>query len=134
MAKKTIVASGKRKTAIARAVARKGEGRLRVNRTPIEIFQPEVARLKILEPIAIAEKRWLKLDVDVNVKGGGVMGQADAVRTALARVIVEFTGDEDLKEQFVYFDRTLLVNDTRLKLPKKQLGRGARKKRQKSYR
>lgn len=134
MAKKTVVASGKRKTAIARAVARKGEGRLRVNRTPIEIFQPEVARLKILEPIAIAEKRWLKLDVDVNVKGGGVMGQADAVRTALARAIVEFTGDDDLKEQFVYFDRTLLVNDTRLKLPKKQLGRGARKKRQKSYR
>ncbi|HEX9816376.1 MAG TPA: 30S ribosomal protein S9 [Candidatus Thermoplasmatota archaeon] len=134
MAKKTVTASGKRKTAIARAVARKGEGRLRVNRTPIEIFQPEVARLKILEPIAIAEKRWLKLDVDVNVKGGGVMGQADAVRTALARVIVEFTGDDDLKEQFVYFDRTLLVNDTRLKLPKKQLGRGARKKRQKSYR
>src|SRR5688572_8857883 len=121
MAKKTVVASGKRKTAIARAVARKGEGRLRVNRMPIEIFQPEVARLKILEPITIADKRFLKLDVDVNVKGGGVMGQADAVRTALARAIVEFTGDDELKEQFVYFDRTLLVNDTRLKLPKKQL-------------
>ena len=134
MAKKTVVASGKRKTAIARAVARKGEGRLRVNRTPIEIFQPEVARLKILEPITIADKRFAKLDVDVNVKGGGVMGQADAVRTALARAIVEFTGDDELKEQFVYFDRTLLVNDTRLKIPKKQLGRGARKKRQKSYR
>jgi small subunit ribosomal protein S9 len=134
MAKKTVVASGKRKTAIARAVARKGEGRLRVNHTPIEIFQPEVARLKILEPIAIAEKKFGKLDVDVNVKGGGVMGQADAVRTALARAIIEFTGDDELKEQFVYFDRTLLVNDTRLKLPKKQLGRGARKKRQKSYR
>ena len=134
MAKKNIVASGKRKTAIARAVARKGEGRLRVNRVPIEIFQPEVARLKILEPIAIAEKKWGKLDVDVNVKGGGVMGQADAVRTALARAIIDFTGDDELKEQFLYFDRTLLVNDTRLKLPKKQLGRGARKKRQKSYR
>lgn len=134
MAKKTVVASGKRKTAIARAVARKGEGRLRVNRQPIEIFQPEVARLKILEPITIADKRFTKLDVDVNVKGGGVMGQADAVRTALARAIVEFTGDDELKEQFIYFDRTLLVNDTRLKLPKKQLGRGARKKRQKSYR
>ena len=134
MAKKTVVASGKRKTAIARAVARKGEGRLRVNRTPIEIFQPEVARLKILEPVTIADKRFTKLDVDINVKGGGVMGQADAVRTALARAIIEFTGDDELKEQFVYFDRTLLVNDTRLKLPKKQLGRGARKKRQKSYR
>ena len=134
MAKKVVVASGKRKTAVARAVARKGEGRLRVNRTPIEIFQPELARIKILEPVAIADKKFGKMDVDVNVKGGGIMGQADAVRTALARVIVEFTGDEELKEQFLYFDRTLLVNDTRLKLPKKQLGRGARKKRQKSYR
>ena len=134
MAKKVVNTSGKRKTAVARAVARKGEGRLRVNRTPIEIFQPELARIKILEPVAIADKKFGKMDVDVNVKGGGIMGQADAVRTALARVIVEFTGDEELKEQFLYFDRTLLVNDTRLKLPKKQLGRGARKKRQKSYR
>ena len=134
MAKKVVVASGKRKTAVARAVARKGEGRLRVNRTPIEIFQPELARLKILEPVTIADKRFGKMDVDVNVKGGGIMGQADAVRTALARAIVDFTGDDELKEQFVYFDRTLLVNDTRLKMPKNQLGRGARKKRQKSYR
>lgn len=66
--------------------------------------------------------------------GGGIMGQAEAVRTAIARGIVEFTGDDDLRQQFVAFDRTLLVPDTRRKLPKYQLGRGARKKRQKSYR
>lgn len=134
MAKKVLVTSGKRKTAVARAVVRKGEGRLRVNRTPIELYQPELARQKILEPLVIAEKRMNKLDIDVNVEGGGVMGQADAVRTAVSRAIVEFTGDEDLKQQYLYFDRTLLAPDTRLKLPKKQLGRGARKKRQKSYR
>lgn len=134
MAKKVVVSSGKRKTATARAVVRKGEGRLRVNRVPIEIFMPELARLKILEPVVIAEKKFHKVDVDVNVHGGGVMGQADAVRTAVARGIVDYTGDDELKEQFLFFDRTLLVNDTRLKLPKKQLGRGARKKRQKSYR
>jgi small subunit ribosomal protein S9 len=134
MAKKVIVSTGKRKTAIARAVVRKGEGRLRINNVPVEIFQPELARLKILEPIVIAEKKFNKLDIDVNVAGGGVMGQADAVRTAVARGIVDFTGDDDLKAQYLYFDRTTLVNDTRLKLPKKQLGRGARKKRQKSYR
>ena len=134
MAKKVVIVSGKRKTAIARAVVRKGEGRLRVNSVPIEIYSPELARLKILEPVTIAEKRFTKLDVDVNVAGGGVMGQADAVRTAIARGILDFTGDDELKEQYLAFDRTLLVNDTRLKLPKKQLGRGARKKRQKSYR
>jgi len=134
MAKKVVIVSGKRKTAIARAVVRKGEGRLRINSVPIEIYSPELARLKILEPVTIAEKRFTKLDVDVNVAGGGVMGQADAVRTAIARGILDFTGDDELKEQYLAFDRTLLVNDTRLKLPKKQLGRGARKKRQKSYR
>lgn len=134
MAKKVIVASGKRKTAIARAVVRKGDGRLRVNKMPIEIYEPALARLKILEPVIIADKRFMKLDVDVDVKGGGIMGQADAARTAIARGILEFTGDEELKEQYLFFDRTVLASDTRFKLPKKQLGRGARKKRQKSYR
>ena len=80
MAKKVVIASGKRKTAIARAVVRKGEGRLRINSVPIEILAPELARLKILEPITIADKRFQKLDVEVNVRGGGTMGQADAVR------------------------------------------------------
>ncbi len=62
------------------------------------------------------------------------MGQAEAVRTAVARAILEYTGDDELKEQYHAYDRTLLVNDTRQKLPKVPLGRGARKKRQKSYR
>ncbi len=62
------------------------------------------------------------------------MGQAEAARTAIARGLVEFTGDDELKEKYLVFDRTLLVPDVRRKLPKKQLGRGARKKRQKSYR
>src|SRR5687768_11498843 len=134
MAKKVIVTSGKRKTAIARAVVRKAEGRIRINKVPIEIYTPELAKLKMLEPVVIADKRAAKLDIDVDVKGGGVMGQADAARTAISRGILEFTGDDELKEQYVFFDRTLLVNDTRLKIPKKQLRRGARKKRQKSYR
>jgi len=70
----------------------------------------------------------------VSVSGGGVMGQADAVRTAIARAILEFTKDDELREQYLAYDRTLLVNDTRVKEAKKPLGRGARKKRQKSYR
>lgn len=134
MAKKVVVQSGKRKTAVARASVRKGDGRVRINRTPIEIFQPELARLKIQEALWIAEKKAAKLDIDVNVQGGGFMGQADAVRTAIARGIVDYTGDDDLKQMYLAFDRTLLVNDTRRKESKKPLGRGARKKRQKSYR
>lgn len=134
MAKKVVVQSGKRKTAVARANVRKGEGRVRINRQPIEIYEPELARLKIQEALWIADKKAAKLDIDVNVQGGGYMGQADAVRTAIARGIVDYTGDEDLRAMYLAFDRTLLVNDTRRKESKKPLGRGARKKRQKSYR
>jgi small subunit ribosomal protein S9 len=134
MAKKVVVQSGKRKTAVARAYVRKGEGRVRINRTPMEIYQPEIVRLKVQEPLLIADKKASKLDIDVSVQGGGVMGQADAVRTAIARGIIDYTGDDELRAQYLAFDRTLLVNDTRRKESKKPLGRGARKKRQKSYR
>lgn len=131
---KIVNVSGKRKTAVARATARKGEGRIRINNTPLEIYTPELARLKIREALHFAGDHAHVVDIDVDVQGGGVMGQAEAVRTAVARAIYEFTGDESLKEAFLSYDRTLLVNDTRRKEAKHQLGRGARKKKQKSYR
>lgn len=134
MPKKVTNTSGKRKTAVARAAVMKGDGKVRVNRVPLDIVQPELARLKMEEPLFIAGKSAEKLDIKVNVAGGGIMGQADAVRTAIARGIIEYTGDEELKQKFLAYDRTLLVNDTRVKESKKPLGRGARKKRQKSYR
>lgn len=134
MAKKVVNTSGKRKMAVARATVVKGTGKVRVNRTPLEIFEPRLARLKIEEPIFIAGKKAEKLDIAVTVAGGGVYGQADAVRTAIARGIIDYTEDGELKEQFLAYDRTLLVNDIRAKESKKPLGRGARKKRQKSYR
>jgi small subunit ribosomal protein S9 len=134
MAKKVVNTSGKRKTAVARASVAKGAGRVRINKVPLEIFDPPLARLKMQEPLFIAGKRAEKLDIAVTVRGGGVYGQADAARTAIARGILEYTEDAELKEQFVAYDRTLLVNDTRIKESKKPLGRGARKKRQKSYR
>ncbi len=134
MAKKVVNTSGKRKTAVARAAAVKGEGKVRINRIPLEIVEPSLARMKMMEPLHIAGKRAEKLDITVAVSGGGVYGQADAARTAIARAILEYTEDAELKEQFIAYDRTLLVNDIRQKESKKPLGRGARKKRQKSYR
>ncbi len=134
MAKKVVNTSGKRKTAVARAAIMKGTGKVRINRVPLAIFEPRLARLKIEEPLFIAGKKAEKLDFKVNVGGGGTMGQADAIRTAIARGIIEYTGDDELKEKYLAYDRTLLVNDTRVKESKKPLGRGARKKRQKSYR
>ena len=55
MSKKVILTSGKRKTAIARAVCLAGKGRIRINNVPLEIRQPELARLKMLEPVLIAK-------------------------------------------------------------------------------
>ena len=134
MAKKIINTSGKRKTAIARATVQKGKGLIRINKKPVELYKPEIARWKILEPIKLAEKHINKINVDVDVAGGGFMSQANAVRTAISRGLVEFTADPSLKLAFLDHDRSLLVNDSRRKESKKPLGRGARKKRQKSYR
>ena len=131
---KVIQTSGKRKTAIARATFRSGKGRVRVNNKPVEFYQPELARLKIQEPLELAGKHSNRVDINISVKGGGVMGQAEASRTAIARGIVEWSGDEELQKLFQSYDRALLVNDTRRKEPKHPMGRGARKKRQKSYR
>jgi len=134
MVKKIINTSGKRKTAIARATVQKGKGLVRINKKPVELYEPEIAKWKIFEPIRLAEKHIDKINIDVNVAGGGFMSQANAVRTAIARGLVEFTADPSLKLAFLDHDRSLLVNDSRRKETKKPLGRGARRKRQKSYR
>jgi small subunit ribosomal protein S9 len=131
---KVVVASGKRKSAVARASVRKGKGLVRINSVPVEIYEPSLARTKIMEPLTLAGEKSAKVDIDVNVEGGGVMGQATASRTAIAKGLVQFLEDQDLEAMFMRYDRSLLVSDARRKLPKKPLGRGARKKRQKSYR
>lgn len=126
--------SGKRKTAVARASVKKGTGKVRINSKPVEIWTPELAKLKIMEPLMLAPEQAAKVDIDVSVQGGGVIGQAEAARTAIAKGLVEYFQDEELERTFKAQDRTLVVSDSRRKLPKKPLGRGARKKRQKSYR
>jgi small subunit ribosomal protein S9 len=131
---KVVVASGKRKSAVARATIRKGRGLVRVNNTPIEIYEPHLARVMIMEPLTLAGDRSTKVDIDVNVTGGGVMGQAGASRTAIAKGLVQFLEDDELQTTYSKYDRSLLVSDPRRKLPKKPMGRGARKKHQKSYR
>ncbi|MCY4729000.1 30S ribosomal protein S9 [Natronomonas gomsonensis] len=127
--------SGKKKTAVARATVRDGSGRVRVDSKPVELVEPEQARLKMLEPFRIAEEDLRdSVDIDVVVSGGGFSGQADAVRTAIARGLVEHTNDAELRDAFMSFDRSLLVNDVRQSEPKKWGGPGARARYQKSYR
>ncbi len=86
------------------------------------------------EPLEIAGDLIKGIDIDVEVSGGGTMGQTDAVRTAIAKGIVEWTGDTALKEAYSEYDRNLLVSDHRQKEKKKFGGPGARSKYQKSYR
>ena len=130
----TVNTSGKRKTAVARAVVKEGTGKVTINKIPLEIYNPELARLKIQEPLGLASEKASKVDIAVNVSGGGVMGQAEAVRTAITRGLIDYYKDEELEAMFRAYDRSFVINDTRRKLPKKPLGQGARAKRQKSYR
>ncbi|WP_319378446.1 30S ribosomal protein S9 [uncultured Methanocorpusculum sp.] len=131
---KIINTSGKRKTAIARATLREGKGRVRINSVPLEVYGNEIIRMKISEALALAPGSIDNVDVDIDVSGGGVMGQAEAIRTALGRGILSWTNDPKIKEVYISYDRTLLVNDSRQKEAKKPHGRGARARFQKSYR
>jgi small subunit ribosomal protein S9 len=134
-AKKVLVISGKRKTATARAVVKPGIGRIRINRIPLEIYEPEIAREKIMEPLMQAGNDVLKqLDVDVTVSGGGYMGQAEVSRMVIANALLKWTKSSRLRRIFVEYDRTMVVGDPRRKEPKKFGGPGARARGQKSYR
>ncbi len=132
--KKTITRSGKRKEAIAKATIKPGKGRIRINTTPLEIYSPEMARLKIMEPVQLVGDKSSEVDIEVNIQGGGIMGQADAARTAIANCFIDYFDDFELEEFFKRYDRSLLVSDPRRKLPKQPMGPGARSRRQKSYR
>jgi len=116
---KIINSSGKKKTAIARATLKEGRGRVRINKVLVDIIEPRLARLKISEPLEIAGDLIKGIDINVEVSGGGTMGQTDAVRTAIAKGIVEWTGDTALKEAYSEYDRNLLVSDHRQKEKKK---------------
>jgi small subunit ribosomal protein S9 len=134
-AKKVMVVSGKRKTALARAIVRPGVGRVRINMTPLEIFEPEIAREKIMEPLLQAgEDVWKQLDMDIKTSGGGYMGQAEAARMAVANALLKWTRSSHLRTVFTEYDRTMIAGDSRRKEPKKFGGPGARAKSQKSYR
>jgi small subunit ribosomal protein S9 len=133
--KKVLVLSGKRKTAIARATVRLGKGRIRINNVPLEIFEPKLARDKILEPLFLVdEKVWKQVNINVKVAGGGFMGQAEAARMAIAKGLLKWTKSTRLRTTLKDYDRTMIAGDPRRSEPKKFGGPGARARDQKSYR
>ena len=99
----------------------------------VELYEPRLYKLRIQEPLILAGDVVNKVDISVNVKGGGPMGQADSVRLAIARALSEH--DQKLRAIFLNYDRQLLVADVRRKEPSKPNRHGsARSKKQKSYR
>ena len=130
-----LLTSGKRKTAIARATVRDGKGRVRINKIPLEIYRPRIARDNIMAPLLLTDEETLKqIDIDVNVSGGGFMGQAEASRMAIARALLSWTKSARLKTVFTDYDRSMIAGDPRRKESKKFGGPGARARDQKSYR
>lgn len=131
---KFVHTSGKRKRAIARATLKEGKGIIRINSYRLDTVRPELARMRIMEPLILAEDVANKVNINVNVIGGGWQAQAEASRLAIARALVQFSGSNELKQTFLEYDRNLLVNDTRRTEPSKPNDSKPRAARQKSYR
>jgi small subunit ribosomal protein S9 len=132
--KRPVLATGKRKTAKARVVVKEGKGRVRINNTPIHLYEPFIARMKIMEAIALSGDYGPKVDIKVKIHGGGIMGQAEAIRMGIAKGLVKFTRSKRLRNAYLDYDRTMLAGDERRKESKKFGGPGARRRKQKSYR
>lgn len=136
MSIKVIQASGKRKTAIARAVlSHPAKGQIKINNVPLQLYEPEIARLRIQEVLEIVNHPKVeKCDINIKVKGGGQMGQCDAIRMAIAKSINKFIGTKTIERTFREYDDSLLSGDSRRTEPKKFGGKKARSRRQKSFR
>ena len=125
----------KRKRAIARVTLKQGNGLVRVNSIPIDFIEPKMSRLKLREPLILAGDVANKVNIDIDVTGGGISSQAEASRLAIAKSLVSFAKSDKLKEIFLNYDRNLLVADVRRKEAAKPNRHGqARAKVQKSYR
>src|SRR3989338_4723939 len=102
---KTTHTSGKRKRAIARATIAEGKGIVRVNHQLLETYEPRMARMRIMEPLLIGVEVAKKVDIDVDVVGGGQQGQADAVRLAISKGLIQFSKNKQLRQEFLDYDR-----------------------------
>ncbi|MFP3220041.1 MAG: 30S ribosomal protein S9 [Candidatus Marsarchaeota archaeon] len=132
---KVVVASGKRKKAVARAVIRPGAGRFLINGYPMELHPNSQVRSQLKVLYEALRPYSDKVDVEVTSEGGGYMGQYQASVYAIARGIYQFfDGDESIKRALLEFDPHALSGDPREKEPKKFGGKGARRRFQKSYR
>jgi small subunit ribosomal protein S9 len=115
---------GRRKTSVARLYMKSGKGDFTINkRTLKEYFPAEILQLIVQQPLETVAEMG-KYDLSVNVKGGGLTGQAEAIRLAISRALVEQNGENKpalKKEGF-------LTRDPRMVERKKYGRRKARRK------
>ena len=124
MAAAQYYATGRRKTSTARVFLRPGNGTLTINRRAFEAFFPtEALRTQIKTPLMLTETAD-KFDILATVAGGGVSGQAGAIRLGIARALVEYNGE--LRKALKHDG--LLTRDARAKERKKYGMAGARKR------
>ena len=123
---KNIQTLGKRKRATARATVKPGSGRVRINSITIDNIKPRYRRMRIREPLQLAGPLAKTVDINVRVNGGGIWGQADAVRTAIGNALVAYHKDDKLRQDFLDYDRSLLISDARRTEPHKPSRSSAR--------
>jgi small subunit ribosomal protein S9 len=88
-----INALGRRKTAVARVYLTKGKGNISINKKTLnEVFPIDVLQAKVNQPFVLTETLG-QYDVKVNVAGGGINGQAEAIRLGISRALVEVSAD-----------------------------------------
>ena len=115
---------GRRKTAVARVYLSKGKGKITINKKDFkEYFPTNLLRYKIEQAQSIVDEKS-QYDIMVNVFGGGLTGQAEAIRLAIARALVEKNPEN--KEKFK--EQSLLTRDSRMVERKKPGQKKARKK------
>lgn len=132
---KIVHVSGKRKRAIARATLKEGKGIVRINHMLLDHYNNKLSRMRILEPLMIVQDVANKVDINVDVRGGGWQSQTEASRLAIARALVEYSRGDRVKKALLDYDRHLLIADVRFNEPAKPNDSGKpRAKRQKSYR
>jgi small subunit ribosomal protein S9 len=130
MAEEQFYGTGKRKTAVARVWLRPGNGQMTVNKKPVEQYLVrESDRTLTIEPLKITDMAD-KFDIYVNVKGGGISGQAGAIRHGISRALI--LADPKLRDSVK--KEGFLTRDSRMKERKKYGQPGARKRFQYSKR
>lgn len=93
MAEKVYYATGRRKTSVARVFLREGKGDVRINdRALNDYFGRETARMIVLQPFEVTQSVG-NYDAEVNVTGGGISGQAGAIRHGITRALLQVNPD-----------------------------------------